>query len=103
MPPVDEAAVPPARKARQAFINALENWDAPAADPAIGHKIIFAANGKRTLDCIGWQHAEPVLRSLAYALMSYSGDNPAKRDDIADRSGRKNRELAKEIPDSWQE
>lgn len=130
MAPVDEAAVPPARKARAALIAALENWDAAAADPAvaglvrsagadevmeifwryatrdfraIGHKIIFAANGKRTLDAIGWQHAEPILRSLAYALMSHNGDNPAKRDDPADRPGRTNRELAKGIPDSWLE
>jgi hypothetical protein len=130
MPPVDETAVPPARKARQAFINALESWDAPAADVAIaglvrtagaddvlelfwrfaprdfraiGHKIIFAANAKRTLDSIGWRHAEPVLRSLAYALMSYDGDNPAKRDDPADRPGRRNLELAKDFPASWQE
>ena len=75
MPPVKESLVPPARKARQAFIAALESWDAAAADVAIaglvrsagaddvlevfwrfaprdfrdiGHKIIFAANSKRT-------------------------------------------------------
>ncbi len=91
MAPVDESAVPPARKARAAVIAALDNWDSAAVDPAIagfvrtagaervlelfwqyaprdfraiGHKAIFAANGKRTLDTIGWQHAEPVLRSL---------------------------------------
>ena len=126
MPPVNESSVLPAQ-ARQAFIAALESWDAPAADTAIaglvrsagadevlelfwryaprdfrsiGHKIIFAANAKRTLDCIGWHHAEPVLRSLAYALMSYSGDNPAKRDDVADRPGRSNLALIKEIPEN---
>src|SRR5262249_43077344 len=27
MPPVNEAAVPPARKARQAFVDAVEKWD----------------------------------------------------------------------------
>ena len=69
----------------------------------IGHKIIFAANSKRTLDTIGWHHAEPVLRSLTYAMMAYKGDNPAKRDDSADRSGRKNIELAKEFPEDWLE
>jgi hypothetical protein len=30
----------------------------------IGHKAIFAAQSWRTLQSIGWQHAEPVLRSL---------------------------------------
>jgi hypothetical protein len=130
MAPVDEALVPPARKARQAVIAALDNWDSAAVDPAIagfvrgagvdqvlellwqyaprdfrdiGHKAIFAANAKRTLDCIGWHHAEPVLRSLAYAFTHYNGANPAKSDEAADRPGRKNRELAKQIPDNWQE
>jgi hypothetical protein len=130
MPPVDEAAVPPARKARQALATALDTWDPDAADPAaaglvravgsgeaweffwryaprdfraIGHKAIFAANAKRTLDVIGWQHAEPVLRSLAYALTSYSGANPAKSDAAEDRPGRKNLELVKEFPESWRE
>jgi hypothetical protein len=30
----------------------------------IGHKAVFAAQSSRTLQSIGWQHAEPVLRSL---------------------------------------
>src|SRR5512133_1585854 len=29
---VDERLVPPARKARQAFVEAMDNWDEPAAD-----------------------------------------------------------------------
>lgn len=131
MPPVDESKVPTARKARQAFVSAMENWDADAADGAmagvarsagtdevfelfwklaprdfraIGHKIIFAANARRTLDCIGWQYAEPVLRSLAYACQSDGGDkNPAKEDHAADRPGKRNRELLKKIPESWHE
>ena len=37
---------------------------------AIGHKAIYVANSCRTLESIGWQHAEPVLRSLAYARMA---------------------------------
>ena len=28
----------------------------------IGHKAIFVANSYRTLQTIGWRHAEPVLR-----------------------------------------
>ncbi len=37
----------------------------------IGHKAIFVANACRTLHAIGWQHAEPVLRSLALALIDF--------------------------------
>src|SRR5262245_32274648 len=90
MPPVKESAVPPARRARQAFVDALEKWDAEAADVAIaglarsagadevfelfwkyaprdyrsiGHKAIFAGNSRRTLRGIGWGHAGPRTRS----------------------------------------
>jgi hypothetical protein len=130
MAPVDEAKLPPARKARQAFAEAMDNWDVPAADAAvaglarsaganevfelfvrygardfrdIGHKAIFVANSWRTLQEIGWRHAEPVLRSLAYALLKYDGENPAKSDAAADRPGRQNRELARHIRPEWQE
>ncbi|MFN7923791.1 MAG: hypothetical protein U0Q16_27060 [Bryobacteraceae bacterium] len=37
----------------------------------IGHKAIFTANAKRTLDVIGWRYAEPVLRSLALGLADF--------------------------------
>jgi hypothetical protein len=130
MGPVDEAKVPAARKARQAFTDAMDNWDEAAADAAvaglarsaganevfelfcrygardfraIGHKAIFVANSWRTLQCIGWQHAEPVLRSLAYALVSHEGDNPAHRDGASDRPWRRNAELATKIRAEWQE
>src|SRR5262245_8851095 len=99
MSAVDEASVPPAHKAKQAFIEAMDKWDEGAADVAatslarnfgaqecfelfcrtgardfrdIGHKAIYVANSWRTLQNIGWQHAEPVLRSLAYALLEHS-------------------------------
>ena len=61
------------------------------------------ANSLRTLNCIGWQHAEPVLRSLAYALLKHEGDNPAKRDETADRPWRRNLELAQKIRADWLE
>src|SRR5438874_6923851 len=61
----------------------------------IGHKAIYVANSFRTLECIGWQHAEPVLRSLAYALLKYDGENPSKADAPEDRPGRRNLELVK--------
>ncbi|MEX0611282.1 MAG: twin-arginine translocation signal domain-containing protein [Pirellulales bacterium] len=130
MSAVDESAMPPAHKARDAFNDAMENWDEAAADAAvaalartaganeiyelffrfgmrdfrsIGHKAIYVANSCRTLGCIGWQHAEPVLRSLAYALLMHEGDNPAKRDDGADRPFRRNQELAKQIRPDWRD
>ncbi len=131
MAPVDESAVPPAHKARQAFIDAMDRWDEAAADAAvaglartasvnevfelfyrygcrdfrsIGHKAIYVANACRTLECIGWQHAEPVLRSLAYALLMHDGkENPAKSDQTADRYGRRNAELAKKLREDWRQ
>jgi hypothetical protein len=130
MGPVNEAKIPSPRKARQAFAEAMNNWDEDAADIAvaglarsagaqevfelfaqygprdfrdIGHKAIFVANSWRALQCIGWQHAEPILRSLAYALLRYDKVNPAKGDEPADRPMRRNRELASKIRPEWHE
>ncbi len=123
MKPVDEAKMPAAGKAREAFIAAMDNWDVEAADAAtaglartatanelfdlfakygsrdfrdIGHKIIYVGNAFRTLEVIGWQHAEPVLRSLTYAILKHDGKNPSKEDLEPDRSGRKNAERVRE-------
>ncbi len=128
--PVEEARVPPGRRARKAFIEAMEAWDEEAADAAaaglvraagahevfdllcrfgardfrdIGHKAIYVSNAWRTLQSIGWQHAEPVLRSLAYALMSHEGESPARRDADPDRPGRRNLGLLARFPPGWQE
>jgi hypothetical protein len=128
MGPVDESKVPTARKARAAFTEAMDRWDVPAADAAvvglartagaqevfeifcrygardfrdIGHKAIYVANSWRTLQTIGWQHAEPVLRSLAYAILKYDGTNPSKADLDPDRPGRRNKELAARIRADW--
>ena len=126
---VDESKLPSPEKAKQAFIEALENWDEAAADAAVtglvrsasaqdifellcrygardfrelGHKAIYVANSWRTLQCIGWHHAEPVLRSLAYAMLDRTGDtNPARSDLPADRPGRRNLELRKKIRPDW--
>ncbi len=130
MPPVKESDVPPAHRARDAFTDAMDRWDESAVDVAvagltrtagsaeifelfsqyaprdfrsIGHKAIFLANSRRTLDCIGWQHAEPILRSLAYALLAKEGSDPAKQDSAADRAGRQNRELAGKLRPEWRE
>ncbi len=130
MAPVDESRVPPPHKAREAFIYAMENWDESVADVAaaglarsaganelfdlfakygcrdfrsIGHKAIYVANSWRTLNCVGWQYAEPVLRSLAFALLAResAASNPAQSDFEADRPGRKNTELAKKLRGDW--
>ena len=129
MPPVDEAAVPAADKADVAFRQAMDQWDESAADAAIaglartqgadqlfevfarygardfrsiGHKAIYVSNGFRTLQCIGWRYAEPVLRSLAYALLNHEGQpNPAENDLGNDRPWRENLVLAQHIRPAW--
>ena len=129
MKPVHESAVPEASKSLAALRQAMDNWDEAATDGAIagvvrsakpedifeilfdygardfrsiGHKAIFTANAHRTLQVIGWQHAEPVLRSLVYAFLQHEGDNPARRNAPADLPGRRNRELAKSFRSDWQ-
>ncbi len=129
MAPVVEGAVPEAGKAREEFVAAMDGWDEERTDAAIaglvrgvgaqevfdlmcrygardfrdiGHKAIYVANSWRTLQNIGWQHAEPVLRSLAYALLEYHGGNPAEGDEEADRPGRYNLEALKKIRGDWQ-
>jgi hypothetical protein len=129
MPPVAESRLPAGPHAKQRFIDAMDNWDVDGADAAIaalvrhagaaevvelfwrygardfrdiGHKAIYVANAWRTLQTIGWRHAEPVMRSLAYALLEHEGDNPAKRDDERDRQGRENlNHRAGQIRDDW--
>src|SRR3989442_10500248 len=130
MAPVDENSVPPAYKAKEAFIEAMDSWDEKKADAAvaglvrsaganeiyelfyrygardfrsIGHKAIFVGHSWRMLQFIGWQHAEPVLRSLAFALLNHDLKNttPALSDDEADRPWRRNRELAARIGQRW--
>src|SRR5262249_39821446 len=56
----------------------------------------------RTLQAIGWRHAEPVMRSLAYALLEHEGSIPAKRDDDLDRPGRENVKRVGLIRPDWQ-
>ena len=128
MAPVDESKMPSAGQARDAFVSAMEAWDEERADAAtaamvrtlprgavfelfaryaardfrdIGHKTIFVAGAFRTLDCIGWHHAEPVLRSLAFALLKYDGQNPSKGDAAPDRPWRRNSERVARLNTSW--
>src|SRR5207247_286722 len=128
MPALAESALPPPSQARSRFVEAMDRWDEAGADAAvaqlarvagageifelfwrygardfrdIGHKAIYVANSWRTLQTVGWHHAEPVLRSLAYALLKYDGPNPSTSDQKADAPGRKNRELAAKLRPDW--
>jgi hypothetical protein len=126
MGPVDEAKLPPAHQAKARFVEAMDNWDVEGADRAIaafsrcaglgeifevflrygardfrdiGHKAIYVANGFRTLATISPAHREPVLRSLAYALLDHEGTNPARRDAEQDRPGRDNLKRLRDLAD----
>jgi hypothetical protein len=130
MPPVEEAKLPSVWQAKKRFMAAMDNWDEQGTDRAvvslvrsagaaeileilwrygardfrdIGHKAIYTANSWRTLQEIGWRHAEPVLRSLAYAVLEHEGDNPARRDAEADRPWRENLERAGRIRGDWKQ
>lgn len=129
MSAVDEPSVPQPHVAVDRFRAAMADWDPSAADVAtaalargpasgqvfdayaefaardfrsIGHKVIYLANAHRTLETIGWQYAEPVLRSLTYAMLNHVGEpNPAMSDLEADRDGRVNRDRAGEFRKDW--
>lgn len=130
LPPVDESKVPAADKAKQAFVAALDAWDVDAVDAPtvalarhfgqnevfelyfrhgmrdfrdIGHKAIYVAGAYRLLQEIGWRHAEPILRSLSLALQYYTGDNPARSDQDADRPWKFNRSVVGQIPATWRQ
>jgi hypothetical protein len=131
MGPVEESKLPPAHRAKERFIEAMDDWDEEGADRAVTalarsaspgevyelfwrygcrdfrdicHKAIYAANSFRTLQAIGWRHAEPVLRSLAYALLDRGRDgNPAENDYDADRPFRQNKPQAAAIGPLWKQ
>ena len=125
----NDAQIPMGQQAINAFTDAMDRWDVEKADAAsaglvrslganqvfellaryaardyrsIGHKAIYLANGWRTLQIIGWQHAEPVIRSLVFALLNHNGEpNPAESDLGPDRSWRNNQRLLADIPATW--
>jgi hypothetical protein len=128
LPVAAAARVPPPSQARQRYVQAMDAWDEEGADLAItalvrsapaeeirdlvfrygardfrdiGHKAIHAANAWRTLKVIGWQHAEPVLRSVTLACLEHEGKSPANRDAAADRPWRQNAERARSIRADW--
>lgn len=130
MAAVDDARLPPATQARQRFIEAMDRWDEEGADLAvaalarsaggndiaelffrygcrdfrdIGHKAIYVANAWRTLQTMGLRHAEPIFRSLAYALLERDRqNNPAENDFPADRPYRDNLRRVSRIRAGWQ-
>lgn len=71
----------------------------------IGHKAIYAAHAQRLLVTIGWQHAEPVLRSLVWALVDFGRDRRLNGYDFAGQSYLPNVELAEarlgDLPPDW--
>jgi len=125
LPAVDESALPAANQAEKALRTGLDRWDESASDAAItslvrhsganrvfevlsgyaardfrsiGHKVIYLSNAFRTLQTIGWEYAEPVMRSLVYAMLNHNGEpNPSSSDLEADRPGRINRVAAKNM------
>jgi hypothetical protein len=129
MAPVEESKLPQPHRAKQRFIEAMDDWDEEGADRAITtlartasaeqvyelfwrygcrdfrdicHKAIYAANSWRTLLAIGWRHAEPVVRSLAYAILDHGRDkNPAENDYDADRPFRDNQARVKGLDYLW--
>ena len=118
MAKVDESRLPAPEKALASLTSALDAWDVEQADWAaaaaartasrsqlldclaraasrdfrsIGHKAIYVAAAFRALEVIGWEHAEPIVRSLTYAILNHQGDeNPAQHDYEVDRAGREN-------------
>jgi hypothetical protein len=114
------------------FQTAMEDWDEPRADVAvtalartgdprrvfdmlwaygardfrnIGHKAIFVANAWRTLEAIGWQHAEPTLRSLVLGLLDFGKSEVVNEYGLDDQSYPYNATLvaqhAESLPDGW--
>ncbi len=129
MSSANEAVVSRVSDARASFRRAMDGWDDDAADAAaaalvrtaqpkeifellahygmrdfrnIGHKPIYVANGWRTLEHVGWQHAEPMVRSLVYALLNHHDQpNPSKSELEADAPWRANLERVKKIGEDW--
>lgn len=110
--PVDESALPTGNVLAE-FHAAMEAWDQERADHAvvalvrnhganqvieafwkygardyrnIGHKAIFVANTWRTLQTIGWQHAEPALRSLVLGVLDFGREKRVNEYSVDDQA-----------------
>ena len=124
--------LPTASRAAAEFATAMESWDPERAERAavslarhrsssevfemlwrygardyrnIGHKAIFVANAHRTLNAIGWQHAEPVLRSLVLALLDFGKQQNmngyAFEDQCYGRNLQRLKEALPRLDESW--
>jgi hypothetical protein len=126
--------LPSAGQAWNEFHQAMDAWDEERADRAIaalarsrgaheiieglwrygardyrniGHKAIFVANSWRTLETIGWQHAEPALRSLVLGLLDFGVKEKVNGYAYEDQCYLPNLERAKQaaakLPPDWAE
>ncbi len=124
--------LPSATTAWREFHSAMNEWDQEKADRAmvalvrsessqsiigqlwalgardyrnIGHKAIFVTNSWRTLQTIGWRHAEPALRSLVLGLLDFGRDKRVNDYAFEDQSYLSNLELVREwigqLPGDW--
>lgn len=127
-----QGKLPPASRAWEEFHQGMEQWDEARADRAItalvrsrgahevieglwrygardyrniGHKAIFTANAWRTLQTIGWQHAEPTLRSLTLGLLDFGKKETMNGYAFEDQCYLPNLELAHgtvaKLPSGW--
>ena len=129
MPSVANSQLPASHLAEKAFRQAMDSWDEEGADAAIaawsrtaseselfdtmahygsrdlrdiGHKAIYVANAFRTLGAMSWEHAEPIMRSLAFALLCRSNDaNPSQSDLEPDRAIKSNRVRIAAMRKDW--
>ena len=103
LPPAPQVKFATEAAARREFLAGMDAWDLAQADRGIvgllpyhdreslfallwrygarcyadlGHKIIFCAHADRTLQTVGWKHAEPVLRSLIRGLLYVTDEGP---------------------------
>ena len=123
---------PEGEHAWREFRAAMEDWDEPRADRAItglarsetperlfeglweygardyrniGHKIIFVAHAWRTLNQIGFEHAEATLRSLMLGLLDFGKNEVVNEFGFRDQAYHANREhavaFASAAPRNW--
>ncbi len=124
--------LPSAGQAWDEFRAAMDSWDEDRADRAIaalartrgahevveglwrygardyrniGHKAIFTANTWRTLQVIGWRHAEAALRSLTLGLLDFGTERRMNGYGFEDQCHAANAETARKalrgLPAGW--
>ena len=123
--------LPSPEKAWDEFHSAMEEWDEPRADRAItaiirsrgalevieglwrygardyrniGHKPIYVAGAWRVLQTIGWQHAEPILRSVAMGMTDFGPNQRVNDYAFEDQCFLANQERIKSagrLPGNW--